>query len=182
MIKRQTIHLLVLPKIFFVILLTAGLCLYAWHGRAQQEPPAVLFEAQDLDTEVGSLSILGTIQNMKGRVVVVNFWASWCPPCVVEIPELKKVRETFSPDELYLMGVSIDHDHAAFKRFVARTAFNYPVRRAQRVVSGLFGIDSIPRLLVYNTAGDLVIDKRGIVDGDSLIEAVRTLLKEHQVR
>ena len=68
----------------------------------------------------------------QGRVVVLNFWATWCGPCAIEIPDLVRLRQDFSEEDLAIVGISLDAIEAdaiepAIRRFVDRFEINYPV-------------------------------------------------------
>jgi cytochrome c biogenesis protein CcmG, thiol:disulfide interchange protein DsbE len=66
---------------------------------------------------------------LRGRVVLVNFWATWCPPCVQEMPSLERLHEALGPEGLSVIGISIDEDEAAVRDFVARHGVRFPILR-----------------------------------------------------
>jgi len=68
-------------------------------------------------------------ESYRGRVVVVNFWATWCPPCVEEMPSLERLHRALAGEGLVVLGVSVDEDGAALERFVARAGVTFPVLR-----------------------------------------------------
>ncbi len=76
-----------------------------------------------LPTLAGDVVDLGSL---RGRVVVVNFWATWCPPCVQEMPSLEKLHRTLGPEGLVLLGVSVDEDQAALRALVKATGVTFP--------------------------------------------------------
>lgn len=127
---------------------------------------------------VSAMDIIRTVGSAEGRVVIVNFWATWCPPCRREIPELNHLRGQYSPEDVLLMGISVDEDEAAYTDFVAEQDFTYPVRRAEQSVPRFFRISGIPRVMVYDTAGKLVVNHEGMVTADQLGEVVDSLLEQ----
>lgn len=133
---------------------------------------------------IGTMGSLRTIDVMRvmnhghGKVVVLNFWASWCAPCRAEVPELKALRKAFSEDQLFILGLNVDSDPGEYAKFVTKTGFTYPVRMADEGVQRLFKVGSIPRLLVYNTRGELVVDHEGTAPAAELEGLVRSLLAE----
>lgn len=123
-----------------------------------------------------AIDVLSAVTEARGKVVVLNFWASWCQPCRIEIPELMKVRKEFSENELYLLGVSIDQDKRMFETFVNKAGFNYPVGLGGQEVVEMFQVSGVPRLVVYDTEGRLVLNKDGVITAESLSALVRKLL------
>lgn len=140
--------------------------------------------AADPLASTGAMSVLGpmdlvrVVQRAKGKPIVFSFWASWCAPCRAEIPELNALRAAFGPDELVLAGLSVDEDPAAYSKFVAETDIDYPVRRVTDAVAKLYRIGTIPRLIVYNTRGEMVVSHEGVAESGDLIELTRKLIDE----
>lgn len=128
--------------------------------------------------QVDTAEVIKLINSGKGKVTVVNFWASWCPPCREEMPDLKKTRAAFSDDELLLLGISVDENAAAAEKAVKEFGLNYPVVLAERDVYETFGIQSIPRILIYNTKGKLLVDHVGPVTFKDLKVLIGQVLKE----
>ncbi|BBD07867.1 TlpA family protein disulfide reductase [Desulfovibrio ferrophilus] len=133
---------------------------------------------------IGTMGTLRTIDVMRvmkqahGKVVVLTFWASWCAPCRAEVPELKELRETFAENELLILGLNVDNDISEYAKFVTKAGFTYPVRRVDEGVQRLFKVESIPRLLIYNTKGGLVLDHEGMAPASELERVINSLLAE----
>jgi peroxiredoxin len=68
-------------------------------------------------------------ETYRGRVVLVNFWATWCPPCVEEMPSLERLHRALGPEGLVVLGVSIDEDSGALQDFVQRAGVTFPILR-----------------------------------------------------
>ncbi len=66
---------------------------------------------------------------LRGRVVVLNFWATWCPPCVEEMPSLERLHRALSDDGLAVVTVSVDEDEAVLRRFVEQHGLTFPILR-----------------------------------------------------
>lgn len=97
-----------------------------------------------------------TLKSLAGRVVLVNFWATWCPPCRKEIPDLDTLYKRFQSQGLVILAIS-DEDAAKVKPFVTQQAFTYPVLLdAGGMVGKLFRVEGIPKTFVYDRKGKLV--------------------------
>ena len=113
----------------------------------------------------------------KGKVVFINFWATWCPPCRAEIPVLIDLANRYK-DRLQIVGVSVDDgDPADVKQFVKEAGINYPVVMADRaIVAEYGGVAALPTLFVVNPDGNVVQKHEGLYS-NALYEAeVRLLL------
>ncbi|WP_320173862.1 TlpA disulfide reductase family protein [Maridesulfovibrio sp.] len=134
--------------------------------------------AEGVDT-VNAQGIQEIIAKSKGKVVLVNFWATWCPPCRAEIPELIELRKKFSDDDLVMIGVSVDQDSDAVDEFMLKNEkFNYPVYFAAEDVGASFRIQSIPRTMLYDPAGQRVFDKEGSYPGAMFERYINKMLKD----
>ena len=97
-----------------------------------------------------------TLKDLRGKVVVVNFWATWCPPCRKEMPDLQSLYKKYKDKGLVILAIS-DEDLSKVKPFVAGQDIKYPVLLDPgRKVNELFEIQGIPRSLVYDRNGKLV--------------------------
>ncbi len=98
-----------------------------------------------------------SLAQMKGKVVLVNFWATWCPPCRAEIPDLIRLQEKYSQD-LVILGISVDKDGAkGVQEYSQEMGMNYPVIMGEnQVVMAYGGIRNIPTSFIVDKQGDLV--------------------------
>jgi thiol-disulfide isomerase/thioredoxin len=104
-----------------------------------------------------------TLSALRGKVVLVNFWATWCPPCRVEMPALDAIYKRFQPQGLVILSIS-DEKPETVSAFLSRTTYHPPVLiDAGDKVHKLFHVEGIPHTFVYNRGGKLVaqaIDER----------------------
>ncbi len=134
-------------------------------------PPA--FSATTLDGRRVSLD------TYKGKVVLLDFWATWCGPCVVEVPNVKAAYNRFHAQGFEVLGISLDENREALKSFVARKempwpqVFNADADRGSDPAS-LYGVRGIPYTVLVGKDGKIVaMDLRG----DHLAAAVDRALK-----
>jgi peroxiredoxin len=97
-----------------------------------------------------------TLKEQRGKVVLLNFWATWCPPCRKEMPDLEKLYQQFKGQDLVILAIS-DEDPGKVLPFVAQQKVTYPILLDPgRKVNGLFQIQGIPKTFVYDRNGKLV--------------------------
>jgi peroxiredoxin len=99
-----------------------------------------------------------TLRSLSGKVVLVNFWATWCPPCRKELPDLEALAERFGSRGLVVLAIS-DEEAEKVKPFVAEHRFSYPVLLDPgRKVNDLFQVVGIPKSFVYDRSGKLAAE------------------------
>ncbi len=118
-----------------------------------------------------------TLAAAHGKVVLLNFWATWCGPCREEIPDLIALQAKYK-DNLQIIGISVDDDDAAVvKKVVDQTGINYPVAIASPEVRMQYGgITALPTLFVLDTEGHVVQKHEGLRDPLLYEVEVRALL------
>jgi len=98
------------------------------------------------------------LRALAGQVVLVNFWATWCPPCRKELPDLEALYQRFHSRGLVILAIS-DEEAAKVKPFVAEQKLTYPVLLDPgRKVNKLFQVEGIPKSFVYGRDGKLVAE------------------------
>jgi peroxiredoxin len=104
-----------------------------------------------------------SLQELHGKVALVNFWATWCPPCRKEMPDLQALSERFGPRGLVILAIS-DEDAAKVEPFIAAQKYTYPILLDPgRKVNELLAVEGIPKTFLYGRDGKLVaqaIDRR----------------------
>jgi peroxiredoxin len=97
-----------------------------------------------------------TLKNLRGKVVLVNFWATWCPPCRKEMPDLQALYNQFKDRGFVILAIS-DEPAGKVEPFITEREITYPVLLDPgRKVNTLFQIDGIPKSFVYDRSGKLV--------------------------
>ena len=120
------------------------------------------------------------IQKNNGKVVLLNFFATWCPPCREEIPELVKASRTYKGKKVAIIGLSVDDskNKAQVLSFVGKMKVPYPVYMAGKDLLLRFGIDSIPHNVFYDRTGKMVISQPGQCDAEDIKLVIEDLLSD----
>ncbi len=127
---------------------------------AGQAVPA--FEAQDLDGKAWRLA------DLRGRAVVLNFWASWCEPCRAEMPTLQQVAEIYGTDKLVVLAVNFKENAAKAAQFAKATGLNLPiVLDPAGDIARAWGVRVFPSTMLIGVDGKPRMRIRGEVDWSS---------------
>jgi peroxiredoxin/rhodanese-related sulfurtransferase len=133
-----------------------------------------------LETVDGEAYSLG---DLRGHVVILNFWATWCAPCVVEVPELMEVHEEFADQGVFVLGVSQDTGPSVYddvRDFRDMFDVNYPmlVDPGLRVGQAYGGIDSLPTTLIIDRDGNIHRRQIGLLSRERLLGLFVDLLDD----
>ena len=91
------------------------------------------------------------------KAVLINFWATWCPPCREEIPDLIRLQEKYKDASFTILGVNVGESQAKVSAFVKKIGINYPVVLDQdNVVSEQYGVVGIPTSLLVNSKSRII--------------------------
>lgn len=116
------------------------------------------------------------LASYKGKVVIVDFWATWCGPCVKGIPDLMALQEKYGKQGLQILGFSVDRSKTEVEDYVAKEKINYPIIIVDPSVADAWGgVDAIPATFILNKDGYIVKDFVGLTPPEEL-EAVFTPL------
>lgn len=130
---------------------------------AAKEKPAPDFVLTDLaGNEI-------TLDNLKGKVIFLNFWATWCGPCRHEIPDFNEFYDKYKEQGIEIIGISVDKSMKKVKHFLDKHEINYPVAMATKEIMGDYKPGRyIPTTIIINPNGDIVEKKVGVMDKASL--------------
>jgi thiol-disulfide isomerase/thioredoxin len=135
-------------------------------ARARMAPP---FEVTTTDGQRISLD------NLQGKVVLLDFWATWCGPCRAALPHMKEIAKKFQEQPLVILSVSLDKDEAQWRDFIAKNEMTWPQYRDGGFagpVAKLFGVEAIPHTFTIDADG--VLQEEHI--GDASIDKLKKLL------
>ncbi|MDD4911315.1 MAG: TlpA disulfide reductase family protein [Sideroxydans sp.] len=118
------------------------------------------------------------LQDYKGKWVLVNFWATWCPPCLEEIPDLIDLHEAHKNTDVVVIGVALDSTEKSVRQFVAKKKITYPVVLGDYDLAAQVGdVEALPTSYLYNPAGKLVSYQTGILSRESVESYIKSKSK-----
>lgn len=111
----------------------------------------------------------------RGKVIFINFWASWCPPCVAEMPDIYKLyKKVKSPDIVFVM-ISEDSSIQKAKNFIQKRGFTFPVYFLAGQLPSVYASKTIPTTFVISKTGNIVAERHGMAEYDT--QSFRNFLK-----
>lgn len=164
-----------MKKILFfalILIISVGLECSDKESTSSRKTP-IDFTLPDLDGNDVKLS------SLKGNVVLVDFWATWCPPCRVEIPHLITLYETYKGKGLVVLGVGLD-DEQKLKDFAEEYSITYPILIGTKDLSQKYGIIGIPTTYLIDKKGKIGFKHIGFSEGleKEMEREIKMLLEE----
>jgi len=156
-----------------LLLVTAGPALAAAPAESPQPAPDFSLPARD-----GSAVQLSAL---KGQVVMINFWATWCGPCRQEMPLLEQIHAKYEPLGFTLLGVNVEPDTAAANTWLKGMPVSFPIPFDTRnTVAEQFGVLGMPSSVFVDREGRVRYVHRGYKPGDEAqyADLIRSLVKE----
>jgi len=154
-------------KVTPVVLALVAFALLAalWSPRPYLDSPQTSEPVPDFSFELNGRAM--RLADLRGQVVLLNFWATWCPPCVAEMPSLERLHQRLGPRGLTVLGVSVDTDRAAYENFLRDYKITFPnVRDPDRRISALYGTFMYPETYIVDRQGRLVRKVIGALEWD----------------
>jgi thiol-disulfide isomerase/thioredoxin len=117
------------------------------------------------------------LQSFRGKVVLLNFWATWCAPCQVEMPVFAAWQRQYGPRGLQVIGISMDDDSAPVRRTVARLKLNYPVAIGDEALGERYGgVLGLPLTYLIDRNGKIRARFQGETDRRKIETQLKLLL------
>ena len=108
-------------------------------------------------------------KNFGGRVLILNFWATWCPPCVEEIPSLNELQKQMAGSGVVILGVSVDHNEKLYQNMLKKFQIAFPtVRDPDENYSYLYGTFKVPETYIIDHNAKVVRKYIGLPDVDGV--------------
>ena len=174
---RRATHL----GLLLMLVTSLLLCFFPSFAPAQDQQPTIRFVRNpDLAPDFKLTSLDGkpvTLADSKGKVILLNFWATWCGPCRAEIPDLVDLQNKYK-DRLQILGLVVDDDDQdAIKEFAGKFGINYPVAIAGDDIRFQYGgIAALPTSFVLDAEGRIVQKHEGLRDPVLYETEIRSLL------
>ena len=146
--------------------------------KSVNENNPVIAESFSVREESGKLI---NVSELKGKVVFINFWASWCPPCRAEFPSIQKFYEKYKGNnEIVFLTVNLDEDPAKGKLYLEKEKFSIPFLIPNGDIPTEYFSGSLPTTVVLDKTGKIRMHHSGMADysKDSFYEEIDQLLKE----
>jgi len=121
------------------------------------------------------------LEDMRGQVVMLNFWASWCGPCRQEMPLMDEIYEEYEKFGFTILAVNVDEDAADADRFLSTVPVTFPILYdGESRVSELYGVDAMPTTVMIDRSGNKRFLHRGYQPGyeDDYRKQVKKLIRE----
>ncbi len=150
----------------FLLLAALFMLLLAGGCFSGSRPPHVGSPAKDFTVRDSDRSV--TLNQFRGQVLVLNFWATWCPPCTEELPSLMDMQDRLRGRGVVVLGVSIDVDAEAYHRFLKQRNVNFlTVRDPEQKVAGMYGTSGWPETYIIDRQGVMRRKIVGPINWDS---------------
>lgn len=176
-----------MAKMFLVIIVAFSVCTFSADKDGNKEKSSntestVYNPAVDKAPDFALKSFDGKtvkLSDYKGKVVIIDFWATWCPPCRKGIPDLISIQNEYKND-VVIIGISLDGEKTIkdVPGFVKSYAINYPIVYGnEKVVNDYGGIEGIPTAFLVDKKGNIVDKHVGLVPKDTYVNKIKELLK-----
>lgn len=120
------------------------------------------------------------LQDFQGKTIFLNFWASWCPPCVAEMPNIHDLYKKLDDENIVFVMVSMDHNHSKARSFLSNRGYKFPAFFPVGNVPPIFTSPQIPATFVISPAGNIVAHHVGMANynTDSFRYLLQNLAKQ----
>lgn len=152
------------------VMLHKGFALFSPSVKTEADSKVIHYASWQLQDIEGNTV---NFKDFKGKVVLINFWATWCPPCIAEMPNLQKLHDAYK-DKVVFLFVS-NEKKEKIDAFLSKNKYSFNVFSPLENPSE-FEVSSIPRTLLINKEGKIIIDKEGAANWNS--ETVRKTLDD----
>lgn len=121
----------------------------------------------DLDWElINSKGEKVAMEEFRGKVIFINFWATWCPPCVAEMPGINSMYKDLDPNKIEVVMISLDRDFEKAIKYKTSKDFDFQVYAPAGAIPPMYDSASIPTTFVIDSKGNLVFTHKGMADYD----------------
>jgi len=183
-VKRDPVIILVVAMVI-AIALVFGLQMARHNTRAASDAPSGLsgklapdFTLQSTDGKTVHLS------DFRGKGVLLNFWATWCQPCKIEMPWFEELQKQYGPAGLQIVGISVDDDATAadLTKFAKDLGVSYPILMGKESVENAYGgVEFLPATLYIDRDGKIVDKVFGLKGRGEIEDDIKKVLGQNRV-
>ena len=121
------------------------------------------------------------LSDYRGKWVLVNFWATWCPPCLEEVPDLVALHEAHKKTDLVVIGVALDSSRESVVEFVAKRHVSYPVVMGDYELAEQVGeVNALPTSYLFDPSGKLLSYQEGMLTRESVESYIKSRNKQQK--
>ncbi len=178
--KKQGINIVFIIGIILILFTPVGFYARVFVGRLLSTSAAVLKTELQMPVENYNWQLVDAkgkdfnFMDAKGKVILINFWATWCPPCVAEMPSLQRLYNDYN-EEIVFMFVAQDKVEKV-SAFIAKKGYTLPVYYSKTEAPNVLTSKTIPTTYVINKEGKIIIAETGVADWNS--DKTRKILDE----
>ena len=170
--------------IFFIAIIVAGgsgFALQKYINKQQAQNNPVIGSQRPEFSAMDSEGQLRNIKEWDGKLIFLNFWATWCPPCLKEIPDFIELQKAYGNQDFQIIGIALD-DEAAVVKYANETGINYPTMVVETegiALAKRYGNDmgALPYTAIINRNGEI----SNTITGELSKKRAKELLKEHGI-
>jgi len=173
------------PYIFALIILTAAAAGWYLSGSDEQSLssrlPTVGAQAPDFQLP-DTNGLLRSLSSERGKVVLVNFWATWCPPCKIEMPSMEELYRNYGKGNFEILAINVDDNgQTIMPGFLNKNPHTFPILfGTQSQAATLYGVSMFPETFIVNKEGIIVQKVVGAIDwvAPKVLSELNALMKE----
>ncbi|HEV3037962.1 MAG TPA: TlpA disulfide reductase family protein [Candidatus Angelobacter sp.] len=179
--KRNLAFIVLVVVAVSVLLFTGQSLAHRFGWQSGQLGPGDVAGAVAPDFELNIVDANGKtmkLSNLKGKAVLLNFWATWCEPCKVEMPWFVDLQKEYGPQGLQIVGVSMDDEaEKTVSDFAKKMGVNYPILAGTEKVAELYGgIEGLPTSFFIDRSGKVVTREAGLISQSRIVDNIKKSL------
>lgn len=169
--RSRIINIAVLLFLILFLFTPLGITIKVWINRIIAFSPSVIEKTDQKKIENYNWNLINekgetiSFEQYKDKVILVNFWATWCPPCIAEMPGMQKLYDDYKDKVIFLFIANDEEDKVA--RFMEKYKYTLPVYYVYNSVPEVLEARSIPVTYLIDQSGNIIVDKTGSADWNS---------------